>query len=394
MIIVNDSKKGPGVPDPSETPAGPSSSTLSGPPPTFEESVGDTAINLSDLSSNVFIPPGGEEPPPAFTPYDAQYFENSDGTIVSHDPHLNEDGEALYRFLLAHAQTPPKLFLYLHGDHTEHRTRQVQKTDANGRTRWHTETESYTVVDFDFYVDISRYIMPEPTHFTIPDNEPAYRGKMYQEVDVDEHSVISPADGPADIELGGEQRVRRKATRQEAKTVKAWDHERVVIYGWNFEALQTATLAAIQSTFYNGNVTVKFVRRATKIHVRADNWLSRILSHTWVKVILWILLIYPFIWLFKRFASEGGGKWEVCGGAYALKAYELMAADPSIVITDKGPARVLGTKEGEWFAQWEGTIKRAVSNRLQTRKPLGDVDIRVAPAINLLDGYSPQPDSY
>ena len=40
----------------------------------------------------VYIPPGGEEPPPEFTPYEAEYFISGGKEIVSHDPHLNEDG--------------------------------------------------------------------------------------------------------------------------------------------------------------------------------------------------------------------------------------------------------------------------------------------------------------
>lgn len=38
------------------------------------------------------ITPCGEDPPPEFTPYKAEYELTDDGDIVSHDPHLNEDG--------------------------------------------------------------------------------------------------------------------------------------------------------------------------------------------------------------------------------------------------------------------------------------------------------------
>lgn len=36
--------------------------------------------------------PGSEDPPPEFTLYEAEYELTDDGDIVSHDPHLNEDG--------------------------------------------------------------------------------------------------------------------------------------------------------------------------------------------------------------------------------------------------------------------------------------------------------------
>lgn len=32
------------------------------------------------------------EPPPEFSPYQADYFETGNGDVVSHDPHLNTDG--------------------------------------------------------------------------------------------------------------------------------------------------------------------------------------------------------------------------------------------------------------------------------------------------------------
>ena len=44
-----------------------------------------------------FIPSGGEEPPPEFEPYDTEYEVTSGGCVVSHDTHLNQDGECTIR---------------------------------------------------------------------------------------------------------------------------------------------------------------------------------------------------------------------------------------------------------------------------------------------------------
>lgn len=63
------------------------------PPPTFEESVADRPVNPELAHTDIFVPTGGEEPPPSFTPYEAEYFVSGSGSIVSHDPHLNADGE-------------------------------------------------------------------------------------------------------------------------------------------------------------------------------------------------------------------------------------------------------------------------------------------------------------
>ena len=75
--------------DPINTP-GPSAS----PPPAFDTihpNAGGEHVEFAD--SNFFVPPGGEGPPPPdFAPYVAEYFEASDGSVVSHDEHLNKDG--------------------------------------------------------------------------------------------------------------------------------------------------------------------------------------------------------------------------------------------------------------------------------------------------------------
>ena len=48
-----------------------------------------------------YITPGGEQPPPKFTPYKAEFFI-SGGEILSHDPHLNEDGTSTTPGFLNH----------------------------------------------------------------------------------------------------------------------------------------------------------------------------------------------------------------------------------------------------------------------------------------------------
>ena len=149
-----------------------------------------------------------------------------------------------------------------------------------------------------------------------------------------------------------------------------------IIYGWNIAALESAVRSIVKSTFYKGNFTVNWVRRSTKIHVRADNTFSRALSSQFIVVLLWLTCVYPFVWLIKYFFE--GGRWKVCGGGYALKAWQYIpppqqahvAGSPSVVQTSGGAAQLVGMKEGEWFGQWEGTIKRAVASRLQSKTPL------------------------
>jgi len=63
--------------------------------PPFQAGRGDHAGGSTALQSlqddGHWIQDGGE-PPPEFTPYEAEHWVNADGNVVSHDPHLNEDG--------------------------------------------------------------------------------------------------------------------------------------------------------------------------------------------------------------------------------------------------------------------------------------------------------------
>jgi hypothetical protein len=52
---------------------------------------GSTSLQFFQEDAD-WIQDGGEQPP-EFTPYEAEHWVNADGDIVSHDPHLNEDGK-------------------------------------------------------------------------------------------------------------------------------------------------------------------------------------------------------------------------------------------------------------------------------------------------------------
>jgi len=193
----------------------------------------------------------------------------------------------------------------------------------------------------------------------------------------------------------------------------------------------------VLSSPYNGDLQITFTNYSSKIRIRPSNRLSRMLSNKWIKFLSIILLIYPFIWLFKRFHSKGGGIWEVCGGAYPLKQWvpvgheEIIPPDvqeeilppydpegsswsnprsrgslglnPTVTSSDlhsqrrstrymqtaSGMKKLLGIKEGEWFRNWEGPIIRAVIGKYQSTEPLRGA-VPMIPAHGL-DGYNEGP---
>lgn len=139
--------------------------------------------------------------------------------------------------------------------------------------------------------------------------------------------------------------------------------------------------STIQTTMYQGTIQVDCVKGSSKIYIRPDNTLSRMLSNKWLKFLSILLLIYPFIWLFKRFHRNGGGRWEVCGGAYALKRWVPSDQQPptGVLIGESGSSqvqepgssyRLIGLLESEWLINWQRTIVQAVHMRYQSQIPL------------------------
>ncbi|KAF8078649.1 hypothetical protein FPV67DRAFT_1571623 [Lyophyllum atratum] len=410
------------------------------PPPPFtdlrSEAGPSTAHRVVEFSG-----PTPLQPPPEFALYDADYFETSSGDIVSHDPHLNSDGEALYRFLLAQADRRPSYRLHCRGTHSEYRTRWVTERSNDGRTQSRRETYTETVTDFDFYIDASPVRESKPVHWSVADNEPAYRGRMMRETEslghtqrvkravkkkhtkwVEERTarglppwVSSIEDwvdgGPND---GGDALRSSKSLRQWAdeycasqKYLKEFTYDKV-LYGWNLQQLESAVRSSIIATMYHGSLEVEFQRQGSKVYIRPDNSLSRMLSNKWLKLLFILLLIFPFIWLFKRFHSRGGGRWEVCGGAYALKRWEQVCEgeDPEdsqrgasppeytpqgssrVMHTPNGVKRLVGLREGDWFRKWEGTINRSVLGRYQSPTPIVDTSDHTREVDRaFLDGY-------
>ncbi|KAJ7244773.1 hypothetical protein B0H12DRAFT_1128727 [Mycena haematopus] len=407
-------------------------------PPPFQDEPTPPSGMLIDFSDSSEVIPGGEEPPPEFTPYEAECFNTGSGNIVSHDAHLNHDGEALYRFLLSQSTIRPLFRLHCRGTHTETRRRHVTERTQDGRTKTRTESYTETVVDFDFQIDASHF--SGPVHWSVDDSEPAYRGGMVREIDspegkrkaaraeiklfkgwVDDRTARGLPPWVTGLEAYAQAMSSDATVLKSSRTLRQWADEycaspkylkefvyEKVPYGWNIRQLENAVRASIVATPYHGDVSVKFATSASKVYIRPDNRLSRMLSNKWLKFMSIILLIFPFIWLFKRFHSRGGGTWAVCGGAYTLKSWVPVAQpEPQDISMRKGPpapaavgdggslisapaagsSRLSGVREGEWFRKWQPTIVRAVSTRFQSSSPLYHTTEEGVPQAAGLDGY-------
>ncbi|KAG7099109.1 hypothetical protein E1B28_000982 [Marasmius oreades] len=396
------------------------------------------SVEFSETSAGIsaLVP---EDPPPLFEPYSADYFIDNTGNVVSHDLHLNTDGEALYRFLLSQSTTRPSLLLHCKGSHQETRYRTVTSRRSDGHSHHRTESYTETVTDFDLIIDLSNVLLSlqgaEPAHWSCSDTEPAYRGRMYREIEQHagkrrsrraenkafdkwtryrENSGLPPwvSDSPQGPHVDP---LLPSNALKSSKTVRQWADEycaspkhlkeftyRKVIYGWDMNLIHLRVNNIITSAvgpLYRGTIEVDFEHRNNKIYIRPDNQLSRILSNVWFKILLWILLIYPFIWLYKRFHYQGGGRWEVCGGAYPITRYIPLeslqqssgkqpeqpppdyndtatssSTDDERIKTSSDGRRFVrqGVTEKQWLTKWESSINQAVRTGHQSSIPLAE----------------------
>jgi hypothetical protein len=134
----------------------------------------------------------------------------------------------------------------------------------------------------------------------------------------------------------------------------------------------------VTETAYTGDLTIEFTpgpKSGNLIIIRPANGLSEALSNMWIKFLLIIVLVYPFIWLFKRFHSAGGGVWNVCGGGYPLKVVRYILPEILVDVGTSGSSRtnteeVVGEREGAWFRRWEPTLRSCVLGKRNDSVPL------------------------
>jgi len=223
---VTESKRKHAVKD--EGPLGERSSHPDLPPPEFSEHSPHVysqgrRTQFTDTGPLVFG--ASEGIPPTI------HVKAAESNILTHDPHLNEDGEALYRFILKSALTPPKATIRIRGSHEESRevtSDHARHHDDGQRHHSSTRTEKHTVIDFDFEIDctpllqpsisldvaslpdprsdpIRHHITDNPTVYVKGDEHLAYRGRMRQE-------ILVPASSPRLLSRSRRVSRRRRST--------------------------------------------------------------------------------------------------------------------------------------------------------------------------------------
>ncbi|KAG8916229.1 hypothetical protein FRC01_003289 [Tulasnella sp. 417] len=158
-----------------------------------------------DYPRNV-ITPNPSEPGTRGLPY-SFWITRKKKNVKSKESILNQNPQALQQFLLTHAYDRPTVLIKCTGSH---------EISSPSGTFGVSDTE--TVKDFDFTVDISNVLLPVDAYgapvWVVANEEPAKRGKHWRQIDHDANSQ-NPLRNPADIEAS--QLLRRRATPLERK---------------------------------------------------------------------------------------------------------------------------------------------------------------------------------
>ncbi|EJD50799.1 hypothetical protein AURDEDRAFT_111960 [Auricularia subglabra TFB-10046 SS5] len=300
---------------------------------------------------------------------------------------------------------------------TRGRQRRRRRGPRHARRR-----ETRTVVDFDFSIDIAKFLSTDPELFVIADSISAYRGLTCQEVDTQHGRRAAKPDEQATaagLQSGDKERLRRGEAPWQlrfgpgSRTLEQWAEEYVrcdaavkdfkftkVIHGWDLNALESAIRSSIASTLYSGKVTVEFSQPSgNAVHVRPCTTMSKMRSNAFLRGLLNVTLVWPVTYMYEQ-------QFRTCGAAYALKRSVPLAdalpqdditsyldrtgraVDPRrLACTAEGISECHGLREGEWFAMWEETIKSAVVNKVKNSHPLVDPVGAPNSMASKLDGY-------
>jgi len=328
------------------------------------------------------------------------------------------------------------------GTHTETHVRQVADADGKGS---HEERHTETITDFSFSIDLSDVFTEDPILYTVKDDVPAFRGAMRMAVesggtvpierralvsgtvqsvqenaieagrrgecslnmfiDITDHLPLVVGRPPwlisGDLTSSFDEAAMGATPQASSRTFEEWledyvQSKRVVkefkfakeVFAWDLNSLTTSIEQLIRSTGYRSTIRVQFQTSPKKVHVYSPNVISKIFSSYLLIFLTTVILIFPFLWMWRRWWPGAGGRWEVSGAAFRLKRWELLRGtypgetEQAALGRLGGPQAISGTRfragrdgvwvlrgvhEADWFRHWEETIRCGVREKLRVQ---------------------------
>ncbi|KAF3914933.1 hypothetical protein ABW20_dc0108649 [Dactylellina cionopaga] len=285
------------------------------------------------------------EPPPDFTPYVANHFENpKTGQVTSYDPHLNEDGEALFRFLLTQNMNCPRPQVRMRGTHVE-KHHHHHNNNLNERRN---STEHKTIVDFDINMDFQSLILIELGQQgiiqVVDEDTKTYRGGVFKTKGRSTKSLpVGTPIMPKDIRSWADEYCADPAMCKEFVMEK-------ICPGYDTKYLETRLIQLIQSTNYGGDIQISFPTTHNKVKIRPANKITELRYNKAVRWFCYLTFLWLITWPILWFTTK---KYNVVRSVWPMSAVDVT-----------GRRRVKMT-EDQWFEYWRLAIRRAVLGRRQ-----------------------------
>ncbi|KAH8831566.1 hypothetical protein DL96DRAFT_1459973 [Flagelloscypha sp. PMI_526] len=235
-------------------------------------------------------------PPPSYALYRASAQEiRKNGDLVSHDAHLNDDGEALARFLIQQAEQAPSIRILCQGTHTQTTTSSRMSGDVSGAFNSEDGTTN-EVVDFKFIISVPVPLNSDqeggnrPVLWSVGDMEPVFRGGSHREVDTQNGRCAAVTD---DTRRWREVRETRRlkglppwggqGAWKSSKSLREWadaycaDRDEglkefvfeKVVHGWDISRLEESLRSIIREAgYWSGDVKVEISTHASRVIIR------------------------------------------------------------------------------------------------------------------------------
>jgi hypothetical protein len=271
----------------------------------FEESASSSRPGYFDIvpDSHAFFPPNLPSSGPK--PSTATARENIKG-VYSHDPILDRNPNELWRFLVSNLRQP-RLAVHISGTHTE--TRQARRG-----------TITVTVTDFSFYVDVSKYVIPQWTRIVA-------RPKSKK----DQPGMPTPT-------------LRETLEEYTSSTnpFKELHLEKQLL--WDIERITQLLTDLVRSTGYRSKITVKFPMQDYKVVALASNQYSQAAHSKVVRVLCVLSCLCVVFWPAWAIARKRMKNRLACEYGMAVSADELYSRNCAWIHSS-----VVGRRESkEW----------------------------------------------
>ncbi|KAJ3091920.1 hypothetical protein HK102_012592 [Quaeritorhiza haematococci] len=184
-----------------------------------------------------------------------------DECVVSYDPVLDRNPDALWTYFLENLNTPPQMFVKIRGWHTETRTHTVRTRDSKGHTHTRTQRQTHTVTDFDFKIDVSGFVEKEWSQIVSLPPEGGASGS--RQAQVEPTSVYPTFRETLESYTQSDNKLKEITM---SKQISKWDHS----------LLQHNIVAFVKSQCrFREHVDVVLVKKRHKISARSSSKWSR-----------------------------------------------------------------------------------------------------------------------